>query len=148
MDALKRAEYKAWIKELKDSGIPEEMNGFLAAISQGELPLLFLLEDNPEGLPEAEIARQLNLSRARVSVLAAKLVLKGYIKASGNSEKKKPLVLTEKGKRNLSAKYKELEMAENRFCEPLSEEELETFQGLIRKIIDTNKKENANAETR
>ena len=112
----------------------------LEHIDRGERGLNFVLgyldHHSDKEVIAADLAKELGVSTARISVLLRKMKDKGLIETapSARDARKTVLKLSKKGKRLSNENFERMVRAHERLLESLSDREIETFLKISKKI--------------
>ncbi|MBR2577426.1 MAG: winged helix-turn-helix transcriptional regulator [Erysipelotrichaceae bacterium] len=128
----------------------------LEHIDRGERGINFILayldSHRDKEVIAADLAKELGVSTARVSVLLKKLKDKALIKtfASARDARKAVVELTEKGEKTAKENLEKLIKAHEKLLDELSDKEIETFlriSGKMQMIMDETLKEGGKDES-
>lgn len=104
---------------------------------KGMFVILRIVRDNPDSVVAGDLAKQMNVSTARIAQALNTLEDKHYIKrASDKNDARKVVIhLTEEGSAALTGREKEVAAMVDPMFSNLTEEETEQFFGLLKKLL-------------
>lgn len=105
-------------------------------LSQSELQF-FIALDNCVGISSPELAKNMGLSASRVSRVVDKLVVNGFLDRNTDTNDRRAitLCLTETGRQIKQEIDSERKACEHRLLQVLPESEIQSFRGILSKII-------------
>jgi len=101
--------------------------------------ILYTVGEHP-GIDQISVANLVAIDRSNTGEVVGRLEERGLLRrASGDADRRtKRLYLTEAGAALVKAMTPDLERAQERMLEPLSEDERQTFMSLLGKFVDIN----------
>ena len=101
--------------------------------------ILYMVGEHP-GIDQISLANLIALDRSNTGEVVGRLEERGFLRrASGNVDRRtKRLYLTPEGAKLVDAMTPDIERAQERMLEPLSEDERETLMSLLEKFVDIN----------
>jgi len=101
--------------------------------------ILYMVGKHP-GIDQISLANLIALDRSNTGEVVGRLEERGLLRrASGNADRRtKRLYLTPAGAKLMDAMTPDVERAQSRMLEPLTEDERETLMSLLEKFVDIN----------
>ncbi len=124
------------LEMLLSSPLVERLNDILNEQRKIGIRVLELLEKNNEPLSSSELAKSLNVSNPRITVLINHLVFLGFakVKTSKLDARKREITLTKKGKEYLNRSHQKIEVFTRHLENILSAEDIASLRLITRKL--------------
>ncbi|MFF2481203.1 MarR family winged helix-turn-helix transcriptional regulator [Paenibacillus sp. NPDC058071] len=127
-----------------------EMNRLLQQydIYPGQPPLMFTLDREP-GRSQAELARELDIKPATLTIMLNRMEKNGYVRRETDSQDQRVsrIYLTDKGQAAVGEIRESLQTLENRAMDGFSDDEVLLLKGMLARIRDNMKSRSEDEQT-
>ncbi len=106
-------------------------------LTRRHVPFLIMLSRYPEGLTQQELSEKLNLDKAHTSRTLRDLEAKGYVNKLGETAYKNKYVETGTAQKVKCLVEKKNHDIVNKILEVLTDDELDAFENLVKKITSS-----------
>lgn len=107
-------------------------------LTPSHAPLIFTLNEHKEGLYQSQLARKLYYNRAHMSRTLKELVEKEFLTQENINTYKNRYFITKKGSEVAKAIKQAGENVKNQVFSVLTEEEINEFERIVKKMIDNS----------